>query len=71
MTDVHEHHPGLVIPPSHDAPDLSNALLAEVGTECRDMAAAMAVCRAATRDEVRAGMETVRQLDPDLAPGVQ
>ncbi len=65
MPDVHEDHMGLAVPPHHDG-ILSNALLTEVGMECRDMAAAMAVARATTHEEVGLNVAQVKTLDPDL-----
>ncbi len=65
MPDVHKNHRGLVVPPHHHQ-ILSNALLTEVGMECRDMAAAMAVARATTHEEVRVNVDQVKTLDPDL-----
>ncbi len=63
--DLGEGFKGLMVPPRHDD-HLFNALLTEVGTECRDMAAAMAVARATTRAAVQAGVADVHALDADL-----
>lgn len=65
MPQVSETHKGLVVPPHHN-PDLSNALLNEVAMECRDMAAAMAVCREPTQEAIAVNLATVHALDPDI-----
>jgi porphobilinogen deaminase len=48
--------------PEHDE-RLSNALLVEVATECRDMAMARAVARSNTPEDVEHNKAVVHQLD--------
>ena len=50
--------------PEHDE-RLSNAMLVEVATECRDMAAAQAVARSRTTEDVQRNLAVVHELDPE------
>lgn len=65
MPDDAEVRSGLVLTPVRD--DLSDAMLTEVATECRDMAVAVAVCRSMKREESRVGVEWVKaELDESV-----
>lgn len=57
-------HQGIVVTPEHDE-RLSNAMLVEVATECRDMAAVQAVARSTTTEDVRRNLAVVHELEPD------
>lgn len=64
MPEQGETHQGIVVTPEHDE-RLSNAMLVEVATECRDMAAAQAVARSTTAEDVQQNLAVVHELDPD------
>jgi len=55
-------HQGIVVTPEHHE-RLSNAMLVEVATECRDIAASQAVARSRTRDDVMRNLSVVTELD--------
>lgn len=63
----HEHdaRTGVKVTPHHDDL-LSNALLTEVGTECRDIAVMMIVTRARNEREIRTNLAQAEMLDEEL-----
>jgi hypothetical protein len=56
---------GILVMPEHEE-RLSNALLVEVGMECRDMAMVQAVARAATTADVDSANRVMKQLDNEI-----